>query len=135
MGVHFLCLCRDDLNKKLGNLEKRASLLSTLLGITKADGQSYFHIDYLVDKVMKLTPEEKEENKAYWIKSAEGGGAAEGGGEGGGLTETGGEVPTEAVSAQGGAQTGGAQAPAAQAGEAQTGGGAQAPEAEGEFEF
>jgi hypothetical protein len=48
--------------KKLGNLEKRAGLLSTLLGIAKSDGQPYFHIDYLVDKILKLTPEEKEEN-------------------------------------------------------------------------
>ena len=43
---------------------------------------------------MKLTPEEKEENKAYWIKSKSGGATAEGGepgmeGEMGGGEETG----------------------------------------------
>jgi len=125
--------------KKLGNLEKRAGLLSTLLGIQTAEGQPYFHIDYLIDKIMKLTPEEKEENKAYWIKGAKGAATAEGGegmseGGGGGAPEVGGapggggEAP-----AQGGAQApaqGGAQAPA-------QGGGAQSP-AEGggnEFEF
>ena len=73
--------------KKLGNMEKRAGLLGTLLGIQTADGAPYFHIDYLIDKIMKLTPEEKEENKAYWIKSAQGGGAGPegaGGLEGGG---------------------------------------------------
>jgi hypothetical protein len=83
--------------KKLANFEKRAGILSTLLGIQTADGQPYFHIDYLIDKVMKLSEEEKQENKAYWIKSAKGGGEAgevEGGMEG---AEAGmeGEAPTE----------------------------------------
>lgn len=83
--------------KKLANFEKRAGILSTLLGIQTADGQPYFHIDYLIDKVMKLSEEEKQENKAYWIKSAKGGGEAgevEGGMEG---AESGmeGEAPTE----------------------------------------
>ena len=69
--------------KKLANFEKRANILSTLLGIQTADQQPYFHIEYLIDKVMKLTPEEKEENRAYWIKyGKEGGGSAQGG-EGG----------------------------------------------------
>ena len=83
--------------KKLANYEKRAGILGTLLGIQTADGQPYFHIDYLVDKVMKLTPEEKEENKAYWTKSAKGGGA----GPEGGAPAEGGEA---AAPAEGGAQ-------------------------------
>jgi Bacteriophage T4-like portal protein (Gp20) len=127
--------------KKLGNLEKRAGLLGTLLGIQTADGQPYFHIDYLIDHIMKLSPEEKEENKAYWTKaSGAGGGAgpegggmegAEGGGEMGG--EMGGEIPSEggeAAPAQ--AQAPAAQAPAQGGGEAAGGG-----EAGGgsEFEF
>lgn len=62
--------------KKLGNMEKRANILSSMLQIQKSDGQPYFHIDFLIDKVMKLTPEEQEENKAYWIKSSQGGGQA-----------------------------------------------------------
>lgn len=125
--------------KKLGNMEKRAGLLSTLLGIVKADGQPYFHIDYLVDKILKLTPEEKEENKAYWIKSAEGGGTApegEGGAEGGAeppASVPGAQTPEAGGAAQtGGAQTGGAQTGGAQAGGAQAGG-SQA--GGGEFEF
>ncbi len=84
--------------KKLANFEKRASILSTLLGIQSADGQPYFHIDYLIDKVMKLSEEEKQENKAYWIKSAKGGGEAgevEGGMEGAEAGMEGGEAPTE----------------------------------------
>jgi hypothetical protein len=88
--------------KKLANLEKRSTILSTLLGIQTADGQPYFHIDYLIDKIMKLTPEEIEENKAYWIKAAQGGGAAEGA-QGG---EMGGEMGAQGQGAQMGAQTG-----------------------------
>jgi|688.fasta_scaffold111653_3 hypothetical protein len=125
--------------KKLGNFEKRAGLLSTLLGIQTAEGQPYFHIDYLVDKILKLTPEEKEENKAYWIKS-KGAGAAtapEGGGlEGGAAPMEGGGAQAAPIEgggaqatppAQGGAQAGGAQAPAQ--------GGAQAGGESTEFEF
>jgi hypothetical protein len=92
--------------KKLANFEKRAAILGSMLGIQTADGQPYFHIDYLIDKVMKLTPEEKEENKAYWIKSGKGGGAGpEGGAEGaeGGEPGAGGEMGGEA-GAEGGAQ-------------------------------
>jgi len=111
------------------------------LGIQTADGQPYFHIDYLIDHIMKLSPEEKEENKAYWTKaSGAGGGAgpegggmegAEGGGEMGG--EGGGEIPAEggeAAPAQ--AQAPAAQAPAQGGGEPAGGG-----EAGGgsEFEF
>jgi len=115
--------------KKLGNMEKRAGLLSTLLGIQTADGQPYFHIDYLVDKIMKLTAEEKEENKSYWIKSAQGGGAASGG-EGGMEGGEGGMEGGAQAAPEGGAQ----EAPEAQAGGAQA-----SPEAGGEesseFEF
>jgi len=84
--------------KKLANMEKRSSILSSLLGIQTAEGQPYFHIEYLIDKIMKLTPEEKEENKAYWIKS-KGAGSAQGGGEGG---EFGGEGGGEFGGPQGG---------------------------------
>jgi hypothetical protein len=116
--------------KKLGNMEKRAGILGTMLGIQTADGQPYFHIEYLIDKYLKLTPEEKEENKSYWIKFKDGSGAAEGGGEAGadmGGGETGGEV--------GGAETGGAEAGAEGGGE--TGGGEAGGEEGGgsEFEF
>jgi len=99
--------------KKLANFEKRAGILSTLLGIQTADGNPYFHIDYLIDRVMKLTQEEKEENKAYWTKSNKGGGAgpeggAEAGAEGGGdmgSPEAGGETPPEAGGESGGGET------------------------------
>ena len=122
--------------KKLANFEKRAGILSTMLGIQTADGQPYFHIDYLIDKILKLTPEEKEENKSYWIQSAKGGGTAPEGGEMGGGEMGGGEMGGEmGGGAQGGAQAGaqmGAQtapeAPAPETGGGEAGGG-------GEFEF
>jgi hypothetical protein len=126
--------------KKTGIMEKRAGILSTLLGIQTADGQPYFHIDYLIDKIMKLTPEEKEENQSYWLKSKAGGGSAEGA-EGGDMGAEGGDMGAgdmgaESGAAQGGAQAGGAQA-GAQAGGAQAGGAQAGGESGGggEFEF
>jgi hypothetical protein len=122
--------------KRLGNLEKRSSILSTLLGIQTPDGKPYFHIDYLMDHVMKLTQEEKEENKSYWIKSAGAGAAtgAEGGGEAGAevgaqtAPEAGGEAGTEA-----GAQTAPEAGTEPEAGGEAQGGGGEAGGAEFEF--
>jgi len=68
--------------KKLGNMEKSANILSTLLGIQKSDGQPYFHIEYLMDTVYELSSEEKEENRRYWEREKTGGGSAEPGSEG-----------------------------------------------------
>lgn len=122
--------------KKLGNLEKKAGIVGTLLGVMNGE-KPYFHIEWIMDNIFKLSPEEKAENARYWAKdptaagsAPEGGGAQGGGGEMG--AQGGGEAP-----AQGGAQAppaqggGEAQAPPAQ-------GGAQAPPAQGgggEFEF
>ena len=75
--------------KKLGNLEKSASILSTLLGIQKSNGEPYFHIEYLMDTVYELSNEEKEENKRYWAREKVGGGSAEPGGVG---ADVGGDV-------------------------------------------
>ena len=111
--------------KKLGNMNKKIEILGSYTGIQKADGTPYFHIDYLIDNVLKLTAEEKEENKRYWAKDAAGGGSApEGGGEAGAGGDIGGggetpeaptETPTEAPTetppetppAEGGAEGGG----------------------------
>jgi hypothetical protein len=81
--------------KKLGNLSKKAEILGSLTAIQKSDGTPYFHIEYLIDHVLKLTPEEKEENKKYWLKDAAGAGSAPGGegGEPGGMGEIGGGEP------------------------------------------
>ena len=63
--------------KKLGNLSKKAEILSSLNAIQKPNGDPYFHIEYLIDHVLKLTPEEKEENKKYWLKDSAGASATE----------------------------------------------------------
>lgn len=110
--------------KKLGNIEKRAGILSTMLGIQTADGQPYFHIDYLIDKIMKLTPEEKEENQSYWIKSKAGAGAAEEGAEAGAEGEA--EVAAEEATTE---------APAEETGGGEESGGGEAGAEGGEFEF
>lgn len=63
--------------KKLGNMSKKIEILSSYIGVQKSDGAPYFHIEYLIDNVLKLTAEEKEENKRYWVKDASGGGSSE----------------------------------------------------------
>lgn len=65
--------------KKISNLQKRADALSSLTQIMNGE-QPYFHIEYLMDHVFKLTPEEKEENAKYWLKEKING---DGGGDGG----------------------------------------------------
>jgi hypothetical protein len=122
--------------KKLGNLEKKAGIVGTLLGVMNGE-KPYFHIEYIMDHIFKLTPEEKAENQKYWAKDASAIGSGvpgEPGMEGGAPGMEGGAQ----MGAQGGAQMG------AQAGaEAPAQGGAQAaPPAEGgaeaggsEFEF
>ena len=114
--------------KKLGNMSKKIEILGSYTGIQKADGTPYFHIEYLIDHVLKLTSEEKEENKRYWIRdSAAGGGSSEAtpseGGEGG---ETGAQTTPETP-----------ETPAPETPEAGGEGGGEAPGGEGggEFEF
>ena len=89
--------------KKLGNMAKKAEILGTLTGIMNGE-KPYFHIEYLIDNVFKLTAEEKAENQKYWAKDAgaaaaaagaEGAAPAEGGAEGAAPAE--GEAPAEAA--------------------------------------
>ncbi len=63
--------------KKLGNMSKKIEILGSYTGIQKADGTPYFHIDYLIDHVLKLSSEEKEENRRYWVKDAAGAATSE----------------------------------------------------------
>ena len=114
--------------KKINTLAKRAEAITTLTGIMNGE-KPYFHIEWIMDTVFKLTPEEKAENQKYWAKDAAGVGAgpeggAEAGAEGGGEAgaDMGAEVPAEAPA------EGGAEAPAEGSGEAPAEGG-------GEFEF
>lgn len=79
-GVEFLS---DDLFeewKRLNNMQKRAEIVSNMLGtIQDKDGNPYFHIEFLIDKVLKLTEEEKQENKAYFSKYSNAAGDTSGG--------------------------------------------------------
>lgn len=126
--------------KKINNLAKRAEAIGTLTGIMNGE-KPYFHIEWIMDHVFKLTPEEKSENQKYWAKEAGGAGAApEGGAAQGGMPAQGGDMGGE-MPAQGGEAPaqGGAQAPAQGGGQAAPetpppaqGGGAQGG---AEFEF
>ena len=121
--------------KKINNMAKRAEAITTLTGIMNGE-KPYFHIEWIMDNIFKLTPEEKAENQKYWAKDAAGTGAGPeggaGGAEGGAPVEGGmeGEMPAEGGQAtpeapvQGGAQAA-PETPPAQ-------GGAQGG---GEFEF
>ena len=129
--------------KKINNLEKKAGIVGTLLGVMNGE-KPYFHIEWIMDNVFKLTPEEKAENAKYWAMdvanqaagaTGEPGAPSEGGGGGGfGGSGESGEMP------------GGGQAAPQAAPEAPAQGGGQAapqaapeappaPEGGGEFEF
>jgi hypothetical protein len=111
--------------KKINTLAKKSEAVGTLLGVMNGD-KPYFHIEWIMDNVFKLTPEEKAENERYHAKDAAKAGAPAAGGEPGAEgapAEGEGEAPAE----------GGEEAPAA---EAPAEGGGEAPaEGGGEFEF
>jgi len=105
--------------KKLNNMAKKAEIFGTLIGIMNGE-KPYFHVEYLIDSVFKLTAEEKAENQKYFAKDAVAAGAPAAGGEGAAPAEGGGE----------------AAAPAEGGGEAPAEGGGEAPaEGGGEMEF
>jgi hypothetical protein len=58
--------------KKINNMSKRAEVVSTLLGVMRTDEQPYFHIEWIMDNIFKLTPEEKAENERYWARDKSG---------------------------------------------------------------
>ena len=116
--------------KKINTMAKRAEAITTLTGIMNGE-KPYFHIEWIMDHVFKLTPEEKSENEKYWAKDAAGAGGAEAGAEAG---AEGGDMGGEAAPDAGGeapAPDAGGEPPAPDAG-----GEAPAPDAGGgEFEF
>ena len=94
--------------KKLGNMSKKIEILGSYTGIQKADGTPYFHIEYLIDHVLKLTAEEKEENKRYWVKDSAGAGSSETTPtEGGEATEAATETETPETPTETGGEAGG----------------------------
>ena len=87
--------------KKINNLEKKAGIVGTLLGVMNGE-KPYFHIEWIMDNVFKLTPEEKAENAKYWAMdvanqaagaTGEPGAPSEGGGGGFGGSGESGEIP------------------------------------------
>lgn len=58
--------------KKINNMSKRAEVVSTLLGVMRTDDKPYFHIEWVMDNIFKLTPEEKAENERYWARDKSG---------------------------------------------------------------
>jgi hypothetical protein len=118
--------------KKINNLAKKSEIVGTLLGVMNGE-KPYFHIEWIMDNIFKLTPEEKADNQKYWAKDPSTLGAAPEGGAGaeGGMPAEGGEAPPEGGEtppAQGGAQAAPETPPAEGGGEAPAEGG-------GEFEF
>lgn len=87
--------------KKINNLEKKAGIVGTLLGVMNGE-KPYFHIEWIMDNIFKLSPEDKAENQKYWEKDASnasgatgepgepGGSGGPGGDMGGGDTDFGG---------------------------------------------
>jgi len=70
--------------KYLNNLSKRAEIVSTLsTNLQDEEGKSWFHIEWLVRNIMKLTNDDIAENEKYKLKSGTGEGG-EGGGDSGG---------------------------------------------------
>jgi hypothetical protein len=55
--------------KKINNLEKKAGIVGTMLSVMNGE-KPYFHIEWVMDNIFKLTPEEKIENQKYWDKDA-----------------------------------------------------------------
>ena len=108
--------------KKINTLAKRAEAITTLTGIMNGE-KPYFHIEWIMDNVFKLTPEEKAENQRYWAKD----GAAAAAGDEGAPAEG-----AEAAPAEGGGEEA---APAETPAEAPAEGGGEAPAEGGEFEF
>ncbi len=128
--------------KKINNLEKKAGIVGTLLGVMNGE-KPYFHIEWIMDNVFKLTPEEKAENAKYWAMDVTNNGAqatgepgSPGGGGGGDFGGSGdsGEMPSQEGPAtpdmpiQGGGQGGGQGGP-------QTAPENPAPDGGSEFEF
>jgi hypothetical protein len=116
--------------KKINTLAKRAEAITTLTGIMNGE-KPYFHIEWIMDHVFKLTPEEKAENQKYWAKDATAAAGAAGAAGAEGAPAEGGEAAPaeggEAAPAEGGEAQGAPEAPAE--------GGGEAPAEGGEFEF
>jgi hypothetical protein len=107
--------------KKINTLSKRAEAITTLTGIMNGE-KPYFHIEWIMDYVFKLTPEEKTENQRYWAREE-----SSAGGEGGGEGDAEGAAEGAAEGGQSTTEEAPAESPAEETPPAEEGG--------GEFEF
>lgn len=81
--------------KKINNLSKKSEIVGTLLGVMNGE-KPYFHIEWIMDKIFKLSPEDKAENMKYWAKDeATAAAASAPGAEGGEAPTEGGEMQVE----------------------------------------
>lgn len=60
---------------KINNLERRTQAITTLQGL-KLGERDYFHIEYLMAEVFRLSEEDRTENEKYWILDAQNNGGA-----------------------------------------------------------
>ncbi len=67
--------------KKLNNMQKRVDIVTSLSSLQDIEGKPYFHLEYLMDKIYKLSEEDRQENEAYKLKYE--GGQATGSSSGG----------------------------------------------------
>ena len=124
--------------KRIKTYTKKIEAAQTMLLLLRPDQTPYFHIDFIVNNILKLSQDEIQENNAFWIKAKAAGQQLLPGGEGGAPPPGGGGgMPSGSGGGQfdfGGGQ--GGQAPPAQ-GQAPPAQGGQAPPAQGttEFEF
>ena len=71
--------------KRLNNLQKRTEIASSMLAsLQDSEGNPYFHIEWVVKNILKLSEEDKQENESFFTKYSSGSGEeGEGGDEGG----------------------------------------------------
>ena len=70
--------------KRLNNQKKRVEIVGEMLSSIEIDERPYFHPEYLIDDILKLSEEEKQKNRAYWEKYPLHGSEASGGDDFGG---------------------------------------------------
>jgi hypothetical protein len=87
MGIEFHSKELFEEWKRLNNLQKRTEIaVSMLSSLQDDDGKSYFHIEWVIQNVLKLSEADKQENQAYFDKYKSGSADEEfeGGEDGGG---------------------------------------------------
>lgn len=59
--------------KRLNNLQKRSEIAANILGsIQDEEGNPYFHVEWVIKNILKLSEEDRQENEALHMKYKEG---------------------------------------------------------------